>query len=484
MNDVTDDSDIAAQLRNQLDPMAPPPGFVESVRLQLRRHAEHRDRRRRPRRIGTVAVSLGVTAAFAIALYAGLGLRHTQHGQPHPITSQNPQPQHTQPVPIGPNSLTAGPPASIAPTATQSFLWFTGQAAQQSPGANSATHVDVLDWTGQIRYQFVLPTTPNEPTGIQSVSADGTRALLLDGTVIDETGTRVGSIAGRGSSPFASDAHWLSDDSGICVATSSEPTQPPQPSPPTFGATPAPTPGADHSVTLTILDVDGHARSVATVGGGSLGEPSGNQPDIASVLSCSRASDLAVVARYHDATDDSAGTEQTATNMMASLWAIQLSTGKVLFHQPETKMALGRPFFFGSLDGKLAVEFLWNSVVAGSEVDRVIHIPSGLTVPVTDYEPAPDTPALSADGTRILRRVVYPDTNQTSLELIDAATGNVIRRLVFPSIVAASAVAEPVASSFMVQVNGQLVFMDGQGGITEMHPPAGVAFPWRPGAQG
>lgn len=476
MAHVPDDPEIAAQLRRLLDPIETPTGLVDIVREQLHGHVTRNARRRVPHKLGVAALSVAVTAGFALALYAGLGLRHGT--QLHTTTDTTL------------HSLTGGPPASPAPTATQSFLWFTGPSLQQLPSSSAqrvtGTVFGVMDWTGQLRYHFELPVTPHGPNDVQSISADGTRALLLDGTVLDETGTRVGMIPGLASTPMASDARWLSDDSGLCVAVSNEPVAPPQPA--QSGGTPSPPPytlpGADHSVTLKIFGLNGQAQSVATVGGGSLGEPSGIQPDTTSVLSCNRANDVAVVARYHDGSDDTAGNEQTATNQTVSIWAIRLSTGAVLFHQPETRMALGRPFFFGSEDGRLAVEFLWNSEVAGAELDRVIHIPSGLAVPVIDSEPAPDTPGLSADGSRILRRVVYPDTSHTALELLDAATGNVIRRVVFPGILGATAVAEPDSSSFMVQVNGQLVLIDGQGGITELHPPAGIAFPWRPGAQG
>jgi hypothetical protein len=97
-------------------------------------------------------------------------------------------------------------------------------------------------------------------------------------------------------------------------------------------------------------------------------------------------------------------------------------------------------------------------------------MPSGEPVPVLDAEPIPDTPGISADGTRILRRLVDEAHGQTDLELIDASNGRVIRRVVIPTTVGAAAVALPGSSAFIVQVEGYLAFVDGDGGISLLHP--------------
>jgi len=186
------------------------------------------------------------------------------------------------------------------------------------------------------------------------------------------------------------------------------------------------------------------------------------------------------VARYHDA--DVSGSN-SSNNFTVSLWVIKLSTGSVLYHQPETKMASGRVgLFYGSQNGRLAVEFLWNSKVWGSESDAVLQLPSGKPVPVLDAEPIPDTPGVSADGTRILRRLVDDAHNQTDLELIDASTGRIIRRVALPGTLGASAVALQGSSSFIVQVENYLAFVDGNGGITLLHPDVNVAQANGPGA--
>lgn len=180
--------------------------------------------------------------------------------------------------------------------------------------------------------------------------------------------------------------------------------------------------------------------------------------------------------------------------MTVSLWAIRLSTGQVLFHQGETRMALGRTFFFGSQNAAVAVEFLWNSATPGSEVDRVVRVPSGAIVPIADSGVVPgtgaDTPGLSADGTRVLRRLIDVHAQTTVLELLDANTGEVIQRFAQKGIQGATAVADPDSPSFMVDVAGQLFLMDSSGDTTLLHPELSLSGPYAaqfatpPGVQG
>lgn len=400
-------------------------------------------------------------------------------------------------------AMSAGPAAVMAVAPGRgAYIWFTGAIVPTPTPSNGSypvvgTKVEVLDWTGKVRYHFELPkTTAPVPNSIQTISADGTRALLDDGTVLDQTGAVVGRIPALRSNGSEAVAHWMSDDSGVCAAFSNEPVAPFVTPPPKGQPNPSPTapppytlPGADHSVTLKVFTLDGKVRTVATVGREPLNVGSGNFGDRASAVACSPSTDLAIVARYHDA--DTHPGDQGSTNMTVSVWTIKLSTGAVLFHQPETRMALGRAFYYGSQNGKLAVEFLWNSQYWGSEIDRVLQMPSGNQVPVLDEEPMMDTPGLSADGTRILRRVIDKTHSHTALELIDASSGRVIRRVEAPGIFGATAVAQPGGSGFIVQVQRYLAFVDGNGGITLLHPdfpvveagPGGLALPGMPGLQ-
>ena len=441
---------------------------------------------------GVATVVVGGAVAVAILL---------SHGH----LRQNPLPQANGIE----QALSGGAPAVIGPTPARSFVWLTGVITDPlQPSGNqgariTGTSVAVLDWSGAVRYRFQLPhpAAGDVPTGIQAISSDGTRALLDDGTVLDQTGAVVGKIPSlKMTGQPGNSMRWMSDGKHVCSAVSNEPlapfaTPPPkgQPNPSPLPVPPYAQPGADHSVSLKVLGLDGSVRTVATVGSGPLGVGSGFFGDSAGVLSCNPTTDLAVVARYHDA-DTSAAGQQSTTNMTVSLWAIKLSTGAILYHTPETRMALGRAFFFGSENGKLAVEFLWNSKVWGSETDVVLEMPSGRTVPVLDAEASSDTPGLSSDGTRILRRVVNQGGTTTEYKLVDASDGRVIRRVTIPGIHGATAVALPGGSAFMLEVDGYLGLVDGNGGITLLHPqvslsgpanagPGGVGLTW-PGVQG
>jgi hypothetical protein len=456
--------------------------------------ADQTPRRARTRRNALLQVAGGVaTVAVGGAVAVAILLSHG-HLRQNPLTQTNGIEQ----------ALSAGAPAAIGPTPARSFVWLTGVVTDPpQPTGNQGARVTgmrvaVLDWSGAVRYRFQLPhpAAGDVPTAIQAISTDGTRALLDDGTVLDQTGAVVGRIPSLKMTGMPGDSiRWMSDGKHVCAAVSNEPVAPfvtpppkgqPNPSPPPVP--PYAKPGADHSVSLKVFGLDGSVRTVATVGSGSLTVGSGFFGDSVGVLACNPSSDLAVVARYHDA-DTSAAGQQSTTNMTVSLWAINLSTGAVLVHTPETRMALGRTFFFGSENGKLAVEFLWNSKVWGSETDVVLEMPSGRTVPVLDEEASPDTAGLSADGTRILRRVVNKAGTTTELKLIDASDGRVIRRVSIPGIHGAAAVALPGGSAFMLQVEGYLALVDGNGGVTLLHPDVslsgngGVGLTWS-GVQG
>jgi hypothetical protein len=431
---------------------------------------------------GVATVAVGGAVAVAILLSHG-------HLRQNPLTQTNGIEQ----------ALSAGAPAAIGPTPARSFVWLTGVVTDPTqPTGNQGARVTgmrvaVLDWSGAVRYRFQLPhpAAGDVPTAIQAISTDGTRALLDDGTVLDQTGAVVGRIPSLKMTGMPGDSiRWMSDGKHVCAAVSNEPVAPfvtpppkgqPNPSPPPVP--PYAKPGADHSVSLKVFGLDGSVRTVATVGSGSLTVGSGFFGDSVGVLACNPSTDLAVVARYHDA-DTSAAGQQSTTNMTVSLWAVKLSTGAVLVHTPETRMALGRAFFFGSENGKLAVEFLWNSEVWGSETDVVLEMPSGRTVPVLDEEASPDTAGLSADGTRILRRVVNKAGTTTELKLIDASDGRVIRRVSIPGIHGAVAVALPGGSAFMLQVEGYLALVDGNGGVTLLHPDVSLTGPGNAGPDG
>lgn len=98
-------------------------------------------------------------------------------------------------------------------------------------------------------------------------------------------------------------------------------------------------------------------------------------------------------------------------------------------------------------------------------------------VRVTDAEPVPDAPGVSADGTRILRPVVDTTRHVTRLELLGARHGSVIRAFELQGIQGATAVAH--GTSFLVRAGGRLVVIDQAGGSTVLNTTFPLGSPTR-----
>ena len=154
-----------------------------------------------------------------------------------------------------------------------------------------------------------------------------------------------------------------------------------------------------------------------------------------------------------------------------SVWAVKLSTGKVLYRQqPPARPDEGQQWSTGSEDGRLAVEQIWSTKVLGCGAIQVLTLPAGTPVRGTDSLSCPSALALSADGTQFLVRDINAQDTQTTLELVSAADGAVIRSVALPGNYVADAVAAPTGSDYMLLVDGYLVVVDGQGGISQLHP--------------
>lgn len=388
----------------------------------------------RPRSLRAVAVGLAVAATFAGVLVAGLHLRSSH--------------QPGAPSPPGVPAATA----SLGDWATSDFVWLSGPVLQpvQPTGVRlSGFQIDVIDWTGASRGHFQLPTGVGAGGApFAAISADGHRALLADGRVIDQSGATVATIPVTASTAMLSttNSRFADDDSGVCTAASARASSP------------------DHGVTVDFVTLDGRVSTVATLGTEPVTAPVGAIPDSASVLSCSKGTDLAVVARYRDEASASAPTQPINNDVTITLWAVRLSTGKVLWQQPPQRIATGRNFAFGSANGALAVEFLWGTA-SQQEIDQVVHIPSGATVPGA-VSAIQDTAGLSSDGSRILRRIIDPANNRTLLQLIDANSGSVLHTTTLPGSQGVFAVSQPGGSMFLLEMQKKLYVMDASGSTT------------------
>jgi hypothetical protein len=81
-----------------------------------------------------------------------------------------------------------------------------------------------------------------------------------------------------------------------------------------------------------------------------------------------------------------------------------------------------------------------------------------------------DLPAVSADGTRILSTVENASRTRLTMDLTDAADGATIRRATLQgkSLPPVLAIAYPDGSSFMVDVDGELLLLDSSGGVSRL----------------
>jgi hypothetical protein len=411
------------------------------------------------RGIGGTILALAIAAALIVVLGVGLGLRSRTQTALQPPGS----------------TLFGGPPATGVPAPRDNFVWFTGTASVtvgpvpasqggsapatgSQPGVSATgLRVAVLDWTGAVRYRFTIGRSKRDPNvipQIESISTDGTRALLNDGTVINEMGAVVGSIPDLANRAMGA-PRWASDSQEVCAASD-----------------------AGGRLTVSVYGLNGTSRRIASMPYPAAVERPSLMFVDTSVLACDPQSNLAVVARYrYEASADKECAAPPATScqvsfnnpVTAAIWAIRLSDGSVLLHEPDAVVANGEPFFYGSENGALAAEFLSrSSATSVSQIDTVLRIPSGNAVAGLSGAGVPNLPAVSADGTLVLYTVENARRTQLTLELVDAGDGGVIRSIGIQgsNLLPADAAAYPGGSSFMVDVDGELGVLDARGGTT------------------
>lgn len=400
------------------------------------------------REISGSVLAFAVAAALVVILGVGFGLR-----------------SHTQSTQASGSTLFGGPPARSVPDARDNFVWFTGTnslamvpppasqgGSEPAPGAlpgvvATGLRIVVVDWTGAVRYRFTIAQSnedPGEFPAIASVSADGTRALLNDGVVVDQTGKVVGAIPDLKN--FVGTSRWTSDGSGVCAATD-----------------------VGGRLSLTLYGLEGTRRVIASAADNVAVAPGGFFDT--SVLACDPPRNIAVVARYRFipvsveqcAPPAASCVDQGFDAVEAGVWGIRMSDGTVVLHRPDTDVAAGEPFWYGSENGALAAEFVTRGVA-------VLDVPSGGEMLKPAGDGSANLPAVSADGTRILWTIENASRTQLTMDLTDATDGATIRSVVVQggSLSPVLAIAYPGGSSFMVDVNGDLVLLDSRGGISRL----------------
>jgi hypothetical protein len=521
------DDALRGAIRHGLDPLLPAVGFEPRVQSRLREHATGRHRRA-PRTVLSVAVSAALVAALVCGFVATRGSSSRIHTVPQGVQVLR--------------DLTSGASAAPVPDATSNYVWLTADGTGPactivaSPGASRATYpagyspppvwdspapspcagppdcltswslpspsadtvcgelvteVDVLDWTGTLRHHFQIspPETAEGATngGIASISPDGTRALLDDGTVLDQTGRTVGDLAAVGSllassetTPLSTVAvHWLSDDTGVCVAGPAQ----------LLGGSTS-TGQTATGTTLEVVRLTGTTRTVATLATGQTGW------DETSIDACDPATDTATISVFGGQANPFGSVSPAATATPAataspaatpsnviinaqpfgpdtvSVWSVRLSTGGLLYHQtPAARPDEGQAWTVGSGDGSLAAELTWNSEVAGCNSLEVVDTRLTQPLPIAAPLICPDVPAMSADGTRfVVRDINAQADNRTTLDLVDGSDGSVVRSVQLPGNFSVDAVAAPSGADFMLLVDGYLVLVDQSGGMSQLHP--------------
>lgn len=510
---VDHDDELRGALREDLDRLAPTAGFELRVRSRLREHADRRHARG-PR----VALSVVVSLALVVALVGGF--LATRGSGTRSITDDTRVLQ----------DLTSGAAASPVADASSNYVWLTAQGAGHlctatpwpgaspegnKPGGPSAppawdspapspctgspecittwslpepsgdtvcqepvTEVDVLDWTGALRYHFELPSSVSDlPLVIAAISPDGTRALLSDGTVLNQTGAtvgdlpRVGSLLSGGSALVFVGVQWLSDDEGVCIAGPSKVLN-------GDGSTAGD--GAGSGTTLEVVQLDGTTQLAATIATGEISQ------DPISVDACDTTTDTATITvsggmpSFTAVTPTAKSTSASASAVVSepdvpntvSVWSLKLSTGAVTYHQaPPARPDGNLAGSIGSANGSLAVEDTWNSEVDGCGAIDVVSVPLRGLVPVASPPlTCAEVLALSADGNRFVVSYFKPRSASDTLDLVDASDGTVVRSLQLPANVGVQAVAAPSGADFLFFVDGHAVLVDGSGGASELQP--------------
>ena len=496
------DEELRELFRKGVDPLVSSTGFEPRLRSRLREHAG-----RRPHRAPQVVFSAAVSLALVAALVAGFLVTRGSGTRTAPTNGVV-------------EALTAGAAASAVPDPTGNFVWLTSTVwTNPSPIATSpcpisvvgpkptptfvscsgdlqteTVEVDVIDWTGAVRHQFSLPEVQLGSMGqhvaasLLAISPDGTRALLGNGEVIDQTGhvvdtlTPLGALLTAAAEPLGGGpvgVRWLSNDSGLCVAGPS-----PLLADPVAGASllNSDEPGSYTSVSLEVVPLAGPARTVSTIG---VADTPDTRVYVNVVNGCDAATDVMSITHF----EGSLGGGGLPGELSA--WSVQLSSGRVLYQQPPVQADEGSPWSTGSEAGNLVLEYLWNSEVAGTCTDTVVRLPAGTTVPITDARDGVcESTWLNGDGTRILRTEHLAHGGGTDIQLIDASTATVVRSIHVPAgdSFGVSALPSPSGGWLMVQVNvlsdngvrstSYWLVVDSKGGITELDAPDEASAPF------
>ena len=301
-------------------------------------------------------------------------------------------------------------PATVRGTPPVDLAYYSTYAHPASDPIQGLATVYSLDWTGSphatIRIAQAAGVGPKNgpaPRMIRSVSPDGSRLLLSDGTVLDQSGHPVGQIdqtAGFG-------ARWAEDDAHLCELTV-----------PGYASFKGGT--LEGPVSLLWTSLTSKPRTVAIVG-------SAGATDSVEVVACKRGTDRAVVMQSTIVGVPNRNT-MSAISAAKELMVIEISTGRFLYRHtyPIGSQPLSGTEAVVSRDGNYAAESLHYAALEmkrsrdPASATTIRELPSGRELGTID---SGNVVAFSGDDSLVLT-TTSPAADSLQSQLIDWKSGH------------------------------------------------------------
>ncbi len=233
-------------------------------------------------------------------------------------------------------------PATVAGSPSVDLAYYSTYAHSASDPIQGLATAYSLDWTGKphatIRISQPAGVGPKygaAPRMIRSVSPDGSRLLLSDGTALDQSGHPVGQIDGTAGFGW----RWAEDNAHVCELTV-----------PGYSSFKGGT--LEGPVSLLWTSLTSKPRTVAVVGSAGASES-------VEVVGCSKDTDRAVVIQSTTVSVPNRNT-MSAISAAKELMVIEISTGRFLYRHtyPIGGQPLSGTQVVVSSDGRYAAESL------------------------------------------------------------------------------------------------------------------------------
>ncbi len=301
-------------------------------------------------------------------------------------------------------------PATVDGTLPVDLAYYSTYAHSASDPIQGLATIYSLDWTGKPRATIrisqpagVGPKYGPVPRTIRSVSPDGSRLLLSDGTALDQSGRPVGQIDGTVGFGW----RWAEDNAHVCELTV-----------PGYASFKGGT--LEGPVSLLWTSLTSEPLPVVVVG--SVGAS-----DSVAVVACNKDTDRAVVIRSTTVSVPNRNT-MSAISAANELMVIEISTGRFLYRHtyPIGSQPLSGTQVVVSSDGHYAAESLHYAPLemrlsrdpASATIIR--ELPSGRELGTID---SGNVVAFSGDDSLVLTKT-SPAADSVQSQLIDWKSGH------------------------------------------------------------